>query len=115
MVFNGVTKSDVAVAMLENTDTHSVLYVHVGDEIARGKVTAITLDSLDYEAGGKVTRVEFGQTLSGGMGILTIPGALASPAAGGTTQPSVGGSTSPNRQLGESVEAYMRRRRAMGL
>jgi hypothetical protein len=104
LVFNGVTKGDNAIAMVENTDTHEVLKLRVGDEIARGKVVAISLDSLDYEVGGNVTHVAFGQTLSGG----TFSGSSAA----GTTQPSAG---SAARQLGESIEAYLRRRRAMGL
>ena len=110
LVFNGVTRGDSAMAMVENIETHEILKLHVGDPISRGSVVAITLDNLDYEAGGVVTRVGFGQNLSGGTTAGENTAAL--PGAPGTTQPS---NSSVTRQLGESVEAYLRRRHAMGL
>jgi hypothetical protein len=110
LVFNGVTRGDSAMAMVENIETHEILKLRVGDPISRGKVLAITLDNLDYEADGIVTRVGFGQNLSGGT--TTGDNTAASTGAPGTTQPS---NSSVTRQLGESIEAYMRRRHAMGL
>ena len=97
-------------AMVENIETHEILKLRVGDPISHGRVVAITLDNLDYEAGGVVTRVGFGQNLSGGTS--TGDNSAALPGAPGTTQPS---NSSVTRQLGESVEAYLRRRHAMGL
>jgi hypothetical protein len=114
MVFNGVTAADAAVAMVENLDTHEILKLRVGDNILRGKVTAISLDYLDYQVGGRVTRIEFGHTFSGGIP-ETILGAITSPAATGTTTTQPATNLPPTRQLGESIEDYMRRRRAMGL
>jgi hypothetical protein len=113
LVFNGVTQSDSAVAMVENTETHEILKLRVGDSISHGRVLAITLNNLDYQVGGRVTRVSFGETLSGGS--PEGDNAIASPGAPGTTQPSNTSNSSVTRQLGESIEAYMRRRHAMGL
>jgi hypothetical protein len=110
LVFNGVTRGDNAMAMVENIETHEVLKLRVGDPISRGKVVAITLSNLDYEVDGVVTRVGFGETLSGGA--PTADNSPAETGAPGTTQPS---NLPVVRQLGESVEAYLRRRHAMGL
>lgn len=109
LVFNGVTKGDSAVAMLENTDTHEILRLRVGDEIARGKVVGISLNSLDYQVDGVIKHVGFGESLAGGS--VSESASTATP--GSTTQPSTNMPSA--RQLGESMEAYLRRRHAMGL
>ena len=64
--FNGATRADEnRAAFFENTSTHEVLTRHAGDFIARGKIVAITLDSIDYQVNGRTTTILLGQTLDG--------------------------------------------------
>jgi len=89
-IFNGVTITDgKPIAFLENTDSGAVTQVHVGDTIARGKIVNIALDSLDYQAGGKVTRVQIAQNLAGGNGWGTTA----------TSEPSSTGSATTDAML----------------
>jgi hypothetical protein len=89
-IFNGVTITDgKPVAFLENTDSGAVMQAHVGDTIARGKIVNIALDSLDYQANGRVTRVQIGQNLAGGNGWGTTA----------TSEPSSTGSASTDAML----------------
>jgi hypothetical protein len=89
LVFNGVTNVDgVGYAIFEDTAAGKILGFKVGDTIASGKITAITLDGLDYEANGQTQRILLGQTLEGGDAPdlatrATVTGGL-------TTQPSSG-------------------------
>ncbi len=84
LIFNGVTRTDGAiVAFLEDISAARVTRVQVGDAVANGKVTGITLDTLEYESNGRITRVAIGQALSGAesMGATTLPS--SSPDSGG--------------------------------
>jgi hypothetical protein len=74
-------------------------------------VVGISLNSLDYQADGVITHVAFGQTFSGGTVSGSSGGQSTSPPFS-ATQPS---NLPAARQLGESMEAYLRRRHAMGL
>jgi YD repeat-containing protein len=53
------------VAFTENRTTGQIGTLRTGDDVAGGKVAAITLDSLAYAAGGTVREVSLGQNLSG--------------------------------------------------
>jgi len=65
-IFNGATDTNLAmVAYIEDTTSGRINEFKVGDSIAKGKIVDITLDSLEYEAGGKKTKVLIGQNLSG--------------------------------------------------
>lgn len=86
LVFNGVTLAGGrADALVEDMAAGKVSTVKVGDAIARGWVAAITLDSLDYESGGKMTHVLIGQDLEGMAG--------PPPSSQPTTAPSGGGAS----------------------
>ena len=63
--------------------------VQVGDAIARGRIAAITLDTLDYAADNKVVHVQAGQNLRGESAAPAASGTVAS--TGSTTAPSTGG------------------------
>jgi hypothetical protein len=111
LVLTGVSLSDNGrVAFLEDQGANSVTQVEVGKSIAAGKITNITLDSLDYQdSSGRTIRVSVGFNLAGG----DVWGVSASQSAGSTsssssTQPSRSGPRAPN----ESMEDYLKRRRA---
>ena len=82
MLFNGSTRADGEwVALIEDTVAARIVKVSVGDALAQGKVSAITLNTLDYDAGGKVRQISLGQNLDG----ESITGATTRPSmAGGT-------------------------------
>jgi hypothetical protein len=66
MVFNGASNANgQMVAFIENTSLNSIARFQVGDSVATGKITAITLDQLDYSVNGRVTHVLIGQNLFG--------------------------------------------------
>jgi len=59
-------KDGQLVAFLENTRTAAVQMLHTDDPVARGKVGAITLDSIEYVCGGSSVLVGVGKNLEGG-------------------------------------------------
>jgi hypothetical protein len=66
VVFRGVLCPDEEyVAFIENIQTGQMNIVKTGDEIARGRVAGITLDTLQYDSGGKVHPIQLGQNLAG--------------------------------------------------
>ncbi len=94
------------VAFLEDQDANQVTLVKIGDKVSTGKAVSMTLDSLDYQdANGKVIRVNVGFNLAGGD-VWGVSGSSSSTQA--STQPSRTGARAP----GESMEDYLRRRRA---
>jgi hypothetical protein len=107
LVLTGISLEDnQKVAFLEDQQADTSLRVKIGDPIANGKVVNITLDALDYrDASGRTIRVQVGFNLAGG----DVWGVSSTATA--STQPS---RTGP-RQPGESIEDYLRRRRASEL
>jgi hypothetical protein len=66
VVFRGVLCPDEEyVAFIENVQTKQINIVKTGDEVARGRVAGITLDTLAYDAGGKVHQIRLGHNLAG--------------------------------------------------
>ena len=83
LLFNGSTRADGEwMALIEDTAAAKIIKVNVGDKLAQGKVSAITLTTLDYDAAGKIVRISLGQNLDGEA------------IAGSTTRPSEAGPTS---------------------
>jgi hypothetical protein len=107
LLLTGISLTDNGkIAFLENQDANQVTLVKIGDKVSTGKAVSMTLDSLDYQdASGKIVRVNVGFNLAGGD-VWGITGSSASPQA--STQPSRTGPRGP----GESMEDYLRRRRA---
>ena len=67
IVLRGVSQQgDRWVAFFENLQSGVTSRAQKGDEIARGKVQAISLDQVEYELNGQVVQVAVGQTLDGG-------------------------------------------------
>ncbi|MBN1360564.1 MAG: hypothetical protein JW993_08230 [Sedimentisphaerales bacterium] len=67
-----VAENDTFKALVQDNQNGGVLWLHVGDEIAQGKIKSLTLDTLEYESGEKTTMVAMGQDLQGGRGALNI-------------------------------------------
>jgi hypothetical protein len=89
VAFRGVLCPDEEyVAFMENIQTGQISIVKAGDEIGRGRVAAITLDTLAYDAGGKVHQIRLGQDLTGETAASSGGGT-----GGSTTAPSVAGAT----------------------
>jgi hypothetical protein len=65
-VLRGIVKEDdVFAAFLEDTRGYEVLKVKAGEEIARGFVKSLTIDSLDYEMDGNSVSIFIGNNLQG--------------------------------------------------
>jgi hypothetical protein len=60
-----VVENTGSFAFLEYLDSYKPEVVQLGDKVARGKVVAITLSELVYEADGKKTKVPIGYTFTG--------------------------------------------------
>ncbi len=110
VVFNGVDEADGATAaFFEELSDHRVLLRHEGEAICRGKITHITLDSVDYEAYGKSTHVLLGENLNGQLSASLVSQPVGSLSTGATTEPTTGPASG-----NESILERMRRRRLMG-
>jgi hypothetical protein len=106
LVLTGVSLEDnTKVAFLEDQQAFTATRVKVGDQIANGKVVNITIDALDYkDPNGNIIRVTVGFNLAGG----DVWGVANSSTSGSSTRPAL---TGP-RAVGESMEDYLKRRRA---
>jgi len=58
------------VAFFENTRTGDTIRARAGGAVGAGKLNAVTLDGVEYEADGKTTRIEIGFSLAGEPGSL---------------------------------------------
>ena len=67
IVLRGVSQQgDRWVAFFENLQSGITTRVEKGEDVARGRVTDITLDKIEYELNGQAVPVAVGQTLDGG-------------------------------------------------
>ena len=109
LILTGISLEDkTKVAFLEDQEAYTVTRVKIGDPIANGKVANMTLDALDYkDPNGNIIRVTVGFNLAGG----DVWGVAASPDGGASTRPAITGPRAP----GESMEDYLKRRRAAEL
>jgi hypothetical protein len=86
LVFNGVTKTKTSIdALVEDTSTGGILTVRPGDAVARGKVGKITLDTLEYVNGSRVTVVHIGQNFTGTDGDVSSSPATSMPSSSGAS------------------------------
>ena len=118
IVFIGVLAQDHEyVAFAENRSNNQLMILRTGDDVAKGKVVGITLDTMAYGAAGAIKEVHLGQNLAGEV---VAPGY----AAGGTTAPAVPGAAAAAPGASppaaavppgmESVAEKMRQRRLRG-
>jgi hypothetical protein len=113
-VFVGVIAQDNEyIAFAENQTTRQLMILRNGDDVARGKVVAITLDTIAYGSGGVIKEVHLGQNLAGEV-VSTFgassPSVAGSPATGTTGAPSTAGLT-PEQA---AVMERLRQRRQRG-
>ena len=107
LLFNGATKADgELVAFIEDMTAGKVLKLRVGDPVARGKIAAITLDTFDYDSGGKVRQIMLGQNLDGEAGL---------PTSRPTTSSSSPGSSTPGGSPLTDILERLRQKRAQEL
>jgi len=84
IVLTGVVKrGDVFTAFLEDVVTNETRKVQVGEAVDGGKVTKIEIDHIDYEKGGKTTKVEIGADLTGDGSFSAAETAAPGAAPGG--------------------------------
>ena len=81
IVLTGVARHDGEfIAFFEDTGTRATGRAAVGQAIGKGKVTAITLDGVEYERDGSVSRIEIGDALRGGRFVRETVAAKPGPA-----------------------------------
>ncbi|KPK40379.1 MAG: hypothetical protein AMJ65_10685 [Phycisphaerae bacterium SG8_4] len=113
VVLKGIVQEDGEfIAFLEDTQSGQIRRVRQGDSVVRGKVKALTLDSIEYESGDRTTTVTMGLNLQGGRGGAAFAGmyelsqtSSAMP-AGGTTETT----TAPSEDEAEILRQLMERR-----
>ena len=76
-------RDDESVAFFENTTTGFTTRVRVGQAAGKGRIRSITLDGVEYERGGSVTRIDIGHALQGGRFVRET----VAPSPPATTQP----------------------------
>jgi hypothetical protein len=99
----------VLMAFVEDARAGATSRVKVGDPVARGRITQITFDSVEYEGAGHSKHIAIGMNLEGGTQIArsgfgpstTMPASASS----GSSDTGVSGAAS-------DIEARMRQRRS---
>jgi hypothetical protein len=108
LVFDGATVTgNQILAFVEDRGDSKMLVLQDGDVIARGKITGISLDTLDYTTAGEIIHVQVGQNLRGeeaqavSDGNATAAGSPTSAAPGGAgTSPGAAPGTGPGSAPG---------------
>jgi len=112
VVLKGIVQEDgTFIAFLEDTQSGQIRRVRQGDSVVRGKITSLTLDSIEYEFENRTTTVTMGLNLQGGISGTTFTGMYeltqTSPATStGTTE----SSTEPSEDEAEMLRQLMERR-----
>ena len=95
VVLKGIVQEDGAfIAFLEDTQSGQILRVRQGESVVRGKIKALTLDSIEYEFEDKTTTVTMGLNLQGGRdgiaftGMYELSQTSSTTSAEGTTESS---------------------------
>lgn len=107
MVLRGIVAQDQEqLAYIENLATNEVLRVMAGQKAGPGVVQSVGTDSIQFQAGEQVRKVQIGMTLEG----KDAPDMASMTTA---TQPSGGSSTQPGGAP-NSIEELLRQRRLRG-
>ena len=111
-VFRGVLCPDEEyVAFIENIQNGQVNVLKAGDEIAGGRIAAITLDTMNFAAAGKLHEIRLGQNLAGEMpSATTMPTGSFTGSYAGTTSPSSSTSTPSDPKQAAILEAMRQKR-----
>ena len=111
VVFVGVLVQDGEyVAFAENQVTQQLMLLRTGDDVARGKVVGITLDTIAYGSGGQIKVVHLGQNLAGELAQTSSFAAGASPS---TAPAGTSGTPTPSGPA-SAFEVRLRQRRLRG-
>ena len=112
VVFVGVLAQDSEfVAFAENQVTRQLTVLRTGDDVARGRVVAITLDTLAYASGGNNKVIHLGPNLAGEAGSSSFASSGAT-VGSSTTAPSSTANLSPELQsVAEKMRARARQSR----
>jgi hypothetical protein len=110
--FNGVVQEDgTFIAFVEDTRSNTVLRLRQGDQVARGIIKALTLDSLVYEFAEKTNTIQLGYDLEGGHGAVTMTELME---YSGTTATSSTGETAeseaPTGEAADILQQLLQRR-----
>ena len=118
-VFRGVLcPDDEYVAFIQNVQSDQVSVLKAGDEIAGGRIAAITLDTLNFATGGKVHEIRVGQNLAGetvaastSSSGSTGSGSTAGFVGSGSTGATSSAQSRPSDPAQAAVEERLRQRR----
>lgn len=112
-VLTGVVQQDgVFYAFVEDTRNRTTMKVRAGEDVCRGKLAALTLDSVDYVKDGATTRVEVGRNFEG-----TTASAPAATSADASTTPAAPGAVvapTPGSEAALLERLRQRRLKEMG-
>ena len=101
-------------AYIEGSGGSSVIKARVGEPVARGTISRILIDAVEYERGGQRTWIDVGRSFSGA--IVTPPSSGdSSSASGSTSQPASGPAALNPNDPNLSLEQRMRLRRMQEL
>ena len=110
-ILKGIVQEDNEfIAFVEDKRGGTVLQLRQGDNVARGVIKTLNLDTLEYEMGDQVTTVRLGSDLEGGYGAVTsadvmewsqTPTTTAPPAQSGSQPPPSGDEAEILRRLME--------------
>ncbi|HWE93274.1 MAG TPA: hypothetical protein VG269_04810 [Tepidisphaeraceae bacterium] len=97
----GVTLEDgVYIAFIEDSFAHETLRLQAGENIARGQISAMSLDGIEYAAGGRPRRIGIGQTLDGATPPAASLPASSSPRPGAWPAATAGDTGGSGRDRG---------------
>lgn len=94
-----VQEGDVLRAYFEDTSRGSMLKLTVGDSIARGRISRISLEGIEYQSAAGDTSVEVGRNLQGSAITRPASSAFASPS---TSSPGSAAAGSGSSSSGEA-------------
>lgn len=117
VLFVGVLAQDNEyVAFAENQNTNQLMALRTGDDVARGRIVAITLDTLAYGTGGNIKVIHLGHNLAGEL-VAPMIAAGGSPTTGPAGTPATTGrpsSTPPSSPEQAAILERLRQRRNSG-
>lgn len=107
LVLTGIGQDgEEGIALIENTGSKETIRARTGDPIGKGRLVKITLDYIEYECEGDVTRIGIGSTLAGLAPSRVLPQTAAS------TQPAAAvDAGTPGEATGADTAAILERMR----
>ena len=113
-VLKGIVQEDgVFIGFLEDNQRGRILRVRKGDKVARGIITNLTLDSVEYQFGDRTVKVAMGFDLEGGQGRITFDQMyeLSQAYTATTSEEGESESSAPSADEAEIIKQLMERRR----